>query len=306
MFAHSVSELHPKLAGKTASENVVVFSALLGPSVDTRSCVSLRDIWSTSLVVLARVSGSHLYFSVLEKSTVQWFWEITSGCVVFRASWFDSGYRCMPVVRLRLLFPYSAQCLVLCGTSSASVSVLGKVVVLVLRNDRDMVIDSAESRAGAAFAVYRRSLLPFVPQRQIPMVLLVQKTTETLQLSRWSMPLLCLPLLCTTGRVPARCCARQRFRRFSTFLANLVFIWGVTEVLCAVTDQGPRILLDFLCASGGVSQLVPTSSGYTWISRELHAVHIMLVPSLGVGFLGALCTGTGLGEACPQGHGPHN
>ena len=78
----------------------------------------------------------------------------------------------------------------------------------------------------------------------------------------------------------------------------------VTEVLCAVTDQGPRILLDFLCASGGVSQLVPTSSGYTWISRELHAVHIMLVQSLGVGFWGALCTGTGPGEPCPQGHGP--
>ena len=34
--------------------------------------------------------------------------------------------------------------------------------------------DSAESRAGAAVAVYRRSLLPFVPQRQIPMVLPVQ------------------------------------------------------------------------------------------------------------------------------------
>ena len=29
--------------------------------------------------------------------------------------------------------------------------------------------------------------------------------------------------------------------------------WGVTEVLCAVTDHGPRILLDFLCTSGGVS-----------------------------------------------------
>ena len=97
---------------------------------------------------------------------------------------------------------------------------------------------------------------------------------------------------CCAGRVPARCCARQRFRlcplhpRFSTFLVYLVFMWGVTEVLCAVTDQGPRILLDFLCTSGGVSQLVPTSSGYTWISRELHAVHVMLVPSLGVGFFG--------------------
>ena len=54
--------------------------------------------------------------------------------------------------------------------------------------------------------------------------------------------------------------------------------WGVTEVPCAVTDQGPWTLLDFLCTSGGVSQLVPTSSGYTWISRELPAVHDMLGP----------------------------
>ena len=49
---------------------------------------------------------------------------------------------------------------------------------------------------------------PFVPQRQIPMVLPVQKTIETPQLQsvRWSMPLLCrscLTCLCrcaTTGR----------------------------------------------------------------------------------------------------------
>ena len=96
-----------------------------------------------------------------------------------------------------------------------------------------------------------------------------------------------LELLCPTGihglRVPVDC---QQHPRFSTFLACLVFIWGVIEVLCAVTDQGPRILLDFLCKSGGVLQLVPTSSGYTWISRELHAVHVMLVPSLGSGSFG--------------------
>ena len=46
-------------------------------------------------------------------------------------------YACQSSVEL--LFPYSAQCLVLCGTCSASVTVLGKVVVPVLRNDRDMV-----------------------------------------------------------------------------------------------------------------------------------------------------------------------
>ena len=67
MFARSVSELHPKLAGETASENVFVFSAWLGPSVDTRSCVSLRDIWKISSVVFLRplVSGSHLFSLVL-------------------------------------------------------------------------------------------------------------------------------------------------------------------------------------------------------------------------------------------------
>ena len=145
--------------------------------------------------------------------------------------------------------------------------------------------DSAESRAGAAVAVYRRSLLPFVPQRQIPMVLPVQKTIQTLQLQSfsWSMPLLCrscaCPLLCTTEvqTMPTAPAIFHVPRLSGVYL-------GVTEVLCAVTDQGPRILLDFLCTSGGVSQMVPTSSGYTWISRELHAVHVMLEPSLGVGF----------------------
>ena len=225
-------------------------------------------------------------------------------------------------LRLGLLFQYSAQSLVLCGSCSASVAVLGKVVVPVLRNDR-ILSDSAESRAGAAVAVYRRSLLPFVPQRQIPMVLPVQKTTETLQLQsfRWSMPLLCgscaCPLLCTTEvqamqtvvRTPVEGLVNvgsQGAIGLPTAPAILhvprpsgVVNRSVTEVFCAVTDQGPRILLDFLCASGGLSQLVPTSNGYKWISRELHAVHIMLVPSLGVDFLGALCTGTGPGRGMP-------
>ena len=80
-----------------------------------------------------------------------------------------------------------------------------------------------------------------------------------------------------------------------------VVSWVVTEVLCAVTDQGRRILLDFLCTSGGFSKLVPTSSGCTWISRELHAVHDMLVPSLwGRLFLGPVHRHTA-GEAMSTG-----
>ena len=168
--------------------------------------------------------------------------------------------------------------------------------------------DSSESRAGAAVAVYRRSLLPFVPQRQIPMVLPVQKTIQTLQLQSfsWSMPLLCrscaCPLLCTTEvqTMPTAPAIFHVPRLSGVYL-------GVTEVLCAVTDQGPRILLDFLCTSGGVSQLVPTSSGYTWISRELNAVHVMLEPSLGVGFFFLVrrgpCAQAQGGGPCPQGHG---
>ena len=93
-------------------------------------------------------------------------------------------------------------------------------------------------------------------------------------------------------RVPVDCPLHPRF---STFLACLVFVWGVTEVLCAVTDQGPRILLDFLCTSGRCSQLVLTSSGYMWISYELHAVRDTLVPSLRGSLFGALCAGTGPG-----------
>ena len=83
--------------------------------------------------------------------------------------------------------------------------------------------------------------------------------------------------------------------------------WGVTEVLCVVTDQGPRILLDSLCTSGGVSQLVPTSSGYTWISRELHAVHDLLVPSLWGGlFLGPCAQAHGRGSHVHRDKAPHN
>ena len=74
--------------------------------------------------------------------------------------------------------------------------------------------------------------------------------------------------------------------------------WVVTEVLSAVTCQGPQILLDFLCFSGGVSQLVLASSGYSWISREFHAVR-WWHRIVGVGFFVA-------GGPCPQGNGSHN
>ena len=65
----------------------------------------------------------------------------------------------------------SAQCLVLCGRQSRS---WARSLCLCCPTT-GIWSDSAESRAGAAVAVYRRSLLPFVPQRQIPMVLLFRK-----------------------------------------------------------------------------------------------------------------------------------
>ena len=44
-----------------------------------------------------------LWFLPEEYST--WFWEMTSGNVVFRASWFDSGYACVSPRRLLYEFP---------------------------------------------------------------------------------------------------------------------------------------------------------------------------------------------------------
>ena len=105
-------------------ENVDVFSAILGLSVDTRPCVSLRDIWKIggfstasciwqSLVRLRsclrstviRFSGRRLpdfSYSALLGSTV------------------DTCY-CQSTV-LWVLFPYTAQCLDLSGTCCASVT----------------------------------------------------------------------------------------------------------------------------------------------------------------------------------------
>ena len=59
-------------------------------------------------------------------------------------------------------------------------------------------------------------------------------------------------------------------------------------LLACVTDQGPRILLDFLCTSGGVSQLVLTSSGFTWISRVARCPRHVGAESFWLAFLGGL------------------
>ena len=88
--------------------------------------------------------------------------------------------------------------------------------------------------------------------------------------------------------------------RFSTFLAYLVFFWCVTEVLCAVTDQVPRILLDFLCTSGVVAD-------FEWLHVDLSRVarrprHVGAVSWRRL-FLGPVHRHRA-GGACPQGHGP--
>ena len=77
--------------------DVSVLYALLGPSVDTRSCVRLRDIWKISWSLYGplylAVPCSTLF--VLEEKSSSIFWEITPRYVVFSASWFDSGYMFM-------------------------------------------------------------------------------------------------------------------------------------------------------------------------------------------------------------------
>ena len=105
---------------------------------------------------------------------------------------------------VELLFPYSAQCLVLCGTCSASVTVLVKVVVPVLRNDRDKVRQCRKPRWCRSCSL-SKVVASLRAAEATPMVLPVKKTHgETLQLqsATWSMPLLCrscaCPLLCTT------------------------------------------------------------------------------------------------------------
>ena len=65
--------------GRRLLENVDVFSALLGPSVDTRPCVSSRDSWKISSEVFLRplVSGSRLFdCSCLRSTGTPFFWEL--------------------------------------------------------------------------------------------------------------------------------------------------------------------------------------------------------------------------------------
>ena len=245
-------------------------------------------------------------------------WEITSGYVVFSASWFDSGHICMPIFG-------GGYCFRIQRNAWSS-------VVHAMRQLRSWArslcpccattgiwSDSAESRAGAAVAVYRRSLLPFVPQRQIPhgracsehhrdsAVAVVQvvdaPVVQVVVHDRGSD--YAYSRSYSSGRSVECWVSGASGLPTAPAIFHVPRLSGVylgVSLRCPVlsTDHGPRILLDFLCTSGGVSQLVPTSSGYTWISRELHAVHIMLVPSLRVGFLGALCTGTGPGTWLPH------
>ena len=69
---------------------------------------------------------------------------------------------------------------------------LDKVVVPVLHNDRDMV-RQCRKPCWCRSLQFIEGRHPFVPQRQILMVLPVQKAIETPQLQsvKWSMPLLC-------------------------------------------------------------------------------------------------------------------
>ena len=132
MFAHSVSELHPKLVVTDdfywgdASGKCKCFQRL---ALHTRSCVSSRDIWEISSVVFLRpfVSVSHLFCSFLLEEYNTWFWEITSGYVVFGASRFDSGYIFMPVYGCWVL-----QWHMLCGSYGVCCLVVDAPVVQVV------------------------------------------------------------------------------------------------------------------------------------------------------------------------------
>ena len=131
-------------------ENVDVFGALLGPSVDTRPCVSLRDIWKFSSVVFLRL----LYLAVAcsmwvlpEEYSSWFFWEITSGYAVFSASWFDSGYRF-------IVSPYSAQCSALSGTCYASVTEFANFHVFTWKLTLDPEVDPRRNCGFSAVAAH--------------------------------------------------------------------------------------------------------------------------------------------------------
>ena len=120
---------------------------------------------------------------------------------------------------------------------SVLVQFLDKVVVPVLCNDRDMVRQCRKPcwRRSLQFIEGRRR--PFVPQRQIPMVLPVQKTIETpqLQLVRWLMPLLCRSChaRCRSDRCSwfRHCRKLWRCRRCSSF--------AVVDVPVICSDKFP-------------------------------------------------------------------
>ena len=70
----------------------------------------------------------------------------------------------------------------------------------------------------------------------------------------WSMPCRsCSMPVVVLDKCPCFRSCRISWRcRSCSFFTVVASLCSCSEVLCAVTDQGPRILLDFLCASGGV------------------------------------------------------
>ena len=148
-FALSVNELHPKLVIKGADD----FS--WGDGFCKCRCFQ-RHAWSVCGYSHMRQSLGHLEDFFGGISTAPCIWQslvLFGSClrvqyvVLGDHFWIRRIQRFLvrqwihmyASLRLRLLFPYSAQFLVLCGTCYASVTVLGKVAVPVLRNDRDMV-----------------------------------------------------------------------------------------------------------------------------------------------------------------------
>ena len=81
--------------------------------------------WLVSLYGPLYLAGTCSTWFLLEEYSTCLFWEMTSGYVVFSASWIDSGYMLLPVYGFwGVLFPYSAQCSVLCGPRYALVTEL--------------------------------------------------------------------------------------------------------------------------------------------------------------------------------------
>ena len=121
--------------------DVSVFYAQLGPILVTRTCASLRDIWTVSFsggILRPLASGSRLFgvqfcrfwgddFRIrrVQRFLVrQWIHVIAS----LRSLW--------------VLFPYSAQCLVLSGACYASVTEFAKIHVFTWKSTSDPEVDS--------------------------------------------------------------------------------------------------------------------------------------------------------------------